>query len=282
MRTNPHPSDFRGSWVVVIGALGTAIGLLILALRGCMAPAAAAADTFGGGLRAQSSANLRVETPSPTREEGISRRRIHVGNPPPAIPRVHPTNRSASRIPAARRAPFAFAEPGVAPPQGAPRLASPLHAPGAAIQPSASSARAPQGHAGARLGGAVDALDAVQFLDTLEQVESGGRANAIGDGGRARGSFQFWAVAWKEANRLRASAGMERIPYSKAMDRAAARQQASIYVQHLRGRLARALGRPATAPEVWAAWNLGYDGFKRRGFKLEACPAVTRREARRF
>jgi len=37
------------------------------------------------------------------------------------------------------------------------------------------------------------------FLDALAQVESGGKDDAIGDGGKAIGRMQIWEIYWKDA-----------------------------------------------------------------------------------
>ena len=39
----------------------------------------------------------------------------------------------------------------------------------------------------------------VDTLDAIEQVESGGRTDLVGDGGKAIGSMQIWRVYWKDA-----------------------------------------------------------------------------------
>lgn len=41
-----------------------------------------------------------------------------------------------------------------------------------------------------------------RLLDAIEQVESGGRADAVGDGGRAVGAYQLWPLFVDDANRI--------------------------------------------------------------------------------
>lgn len=41
-----------------------------------------------------------------------------------------------------------------------------------------------------------------RLLDAIEQVESGGRADPVGDSGQAVGSFQLWPVYVDDANRI--------------------------------------------------------------------------------
>jgi len=37
------------------------------------------------------------------------------------------------------------------------------------------------------------------FLDALAQVESGGKDDAVGDGGKAIGRMQIWEIYWTDA-----------------------------------------------------------------------------------
>lgn len=120
------------------------------------------------------------------------------------------------------------------------------------------------------------------FLDAMERVESGMDAGAVGDHGRARGSFQFHAGAWAQVNGWRAGAGLPAVPWQPgAHCRATARRFAFEYCRWLETSLASARGTPPTVEHLYAAWNLGLAGFQRRGFQLERCPAVTRRAAGR-
>lgn len=118
-----------------------------------------------------------------------------------------------------------------------------------------------------------------EFLDAVEWVESRWTATARGDGGRAVGSFQFWAGAWDDVNRLRCRNGRVFVPFSQATNRVLARAFAVDYFGWLRASLATSLRRDPTDPELYAAWNLGLQGFRRRGFQLSKCPRRTRAAA---
>ena len=120
------------------------------------------------------------------------------------------------------------------------------------------------------------------FLDALEHVESGMDARATGDRGKARGSFQFWAVAWSDVSRVRQSRGQSVAHYWCATNRAVARSYASTYLGMLQSYLTTALKRQPTHSELYACWNLGPSGFRRRGFSLKRCPATTQRAAARL
>lgn len=120
-----------------------------------------------------------------------------------------------------------------------------------------------------------------QFLDAMEQVESGRDAGAVGDNGRARGSFQFWASAWSQVNTLRKQQGLAVLDYYLSTNRAIARSFAVTYLRWLESSLAVTLRRSPTIHELYAAWNLGPSGFRARGFSLARCPRRTRSAAQR-
>lgn len=115
------------------------------------------------------------------------------------------------------------------------------------------------------------------FIRAVEQVESSGVSSAIGDNGRARGSFQFWAAAWMDVNRVRAMRGQERIPYSHATNRAVAHSFAGDYLRIIESRLAKLLNRPPTRGEVYAAFNCGVSRFTQLGASLHNTPPSTRK-----
>jgi hypothetical protein len=115
-----------------------------------------------------------------------------------------------------------------------------------------------------------------QFLDALALVESSGNAAAVGDGGRARGPFQFWREAWQDADRkLKLNKSFELY----ATDPAVSRLYARAHLATLETRLAAVLRCPPSAEQLYAAWNLGLTGFERRGFLLSRCPQTTQRAA---
>ena len=123
----------------------------------------------------------------------------------------------------------------------------------------------------------------VRFLDALERIESGGNTHAIGDGGRARGAYQFWAAAWDDVSAHRIARGQSVVHYVfGSTNRAVARSYAASYLGKLHQTLTTALRREPTPAELYAAWNLGPSGFKRRGFSLSRCPATTQRAALHF
>ena len=109
-----------------------------------------------------------------------------------------------------------------------------------------------------------------RWLDAIQKIETGGEAapdNAVGDGGKARGRFQFHRAAWTDCSKIRKEMGLPTYPYSKATDKAIATDYARTWLTALRERLAGEIGRPARADEVWLAFNLGFSGFKKHHFQ---------------
>lgn len=125
-------------------------------------------------------------------------------------------------------------------------------------------------------------VNASPLLDALAQVESGGRPSAIGDGGKARGAFQIWAGAWEDVSRERAKSGKPVYAYSEAVDMGKAREYARDYIRILTSSYTAATRREPTLEQIYALWNLGFDGFRRRGFLLERTPKITQRAAKKF
>lgn len=109
------------------------------------------------------------------------------------------------------------------------------------------------------------------WLNAVQKVESGGERDpdaALGDGKKARGRFQFHKSAWSDCSKVRREIGLTAHPYSKAHDRRIATEYARTWLTALRERLSSEIGRPAMAHEVWLAFNLGFEGFRRHSFRV--------------
>lgn len=67
-----------------------------------------------------------------------------------------------------------------------------------------------------------------RLLDAIEQVESGGRADAVGDGGRAVGAYQLWPLFVDDANRIAGT----RYTYDDRWCPVKSREMTRIVIQH--------------------------------------------------
>lgn len=115
------------------------------------------------------------------------------------------------------------------------------------------------------------------FIDRLSWIESRSEDSAIGDGGKSRGRFQISEAAWADVNSLRRAQQLPEFDWLPfAHDEGTAREYALQFLGTLNRRLFTALGRSPTEFELIAAYQLGFDGFRRRGFNLARVPASTR------
>ena len=67
------------------------------------------------------------------------------------------------------------------------------------------------------------------LLDAIEQVESGGDANAVGDDGWAVGAYQIHKIYVRDTNRI---LGYDKFTYEDRWDRDKSREMTSIVIQH--------------------------------------------------
>ena len=118
------------------------------------------------------------------------------------------------------------------------------------------------------------------LVDRVAIVETNNR-NVTGDRGRALGVWQIHAAAWADVSASRAKRNLSIFPYSAAMDAKIARIYASEYLLIVTQRLDKLLGRTPSYAEIYCAYNLGVEGFRRRSLLMENCPSITRSSAAR-
>jgi hypothetical protein len=113
-----------------------------------------------------------------------------------------------------------------------------------------------------------------RLLDAIAQIESSGRANAIGDDGKASGMFQLHRAAWEDALKVCPVMGAYEIA---AHDPVKSRQAARIYLTLLFQSLQKA-GHPQPAPElVYLCYNRGFTGAASISFDIKRAPKHTQR-----
>lgn len=108
-------------------------------------------------------------------------------------------------------------------------------------------------------------------LAALRMIESGDNPRARGAKGE-RTAYQIMPATWKQY----ADKGM------RYDTRHHADEVASRILTHQRAQFLGIARRQPARAEVYAMWNLGFAGFKRRGFDLARCPLVTQDAAMRF
>lgn len=114
-----------------------------------------------------------------------------------------------------------------------------------------------------------------RWLDAVALIESSNDSTATGDGGKARGMFQFHRDAWEDARRI----NPELVEYiSGANDPKRSRLAATAYLTWLRQRFSANGIQSPTASQLYAAYNCGFDGFKKKyKFDVKCTPRTTRK-----
>lgn len=116
-----------------------------------------------------------------------------------------------------------------------------------------------------------------KYLDALALVESNNNPSSIGDNGKSRGAYQIQLAVWQDVNKSRGVRAQ--LPFETGSRSPHARDFAFSHLTNLQSRLVTATGKQPTASDLYAAWNLGFTGFRRRDFLLSRCPITTQRAA---
>lgn len=114
------------------------------------------------------------------------------------------------------------------------------------------------------------AITQASELAALRIIESNDNPRAVGKAGE-RTAYQILPRTWKQY----AEPGMR---YTQTNAHVVAMR----ILHHNRTRFVIVARRQPVKAEVYAMWNLGYVGFKRRHFDLAACPRITQDAAMRF
>lgn len=125
-----------------------------------------------------------------------------------------------------------------------------------------------------------NALDYPRLLPVVSQIESSGNPQAVGDGTKARGLFQFHESAWVQASKVRKMAGQRIYAYSYAHDPYVSSLYAEAYLGWLAKTLRTRLGREPYHWEVYASFNRGLGGFTDLDYKFKKLPKHTQKSCR--
>lgn len=125
-------------------------------------------------------------------------------------------------------------------------------------------------------------LDIDRYVSAVAMVESSGRTNAVGDGGKAVGLHQFHKGTWDMVSRIRRHEGRSTASFNAA----SIAEWSTAYCVTLtlwnRTRFQAATGRNPSVCDLYAMHNLGFDGYRSRGFRLESCPGITKKACSRI
>ena len=94
------------------------------------------------------------------------------------------------------------------------------------------------------------------LLDAIEQVESGGDADSVGDNGRAVGTMQIWKIYVDDVNRI---LGKNWYSYGDRGNREKSREMVTVYLRHYA--TAKRLGREPTFEDMAAMHCAGPNGY---------------------
>lgn len=102
----------------------------------------------------------------------------------------------------------------------------------------------------------------------IAKVESNMNPRAVGKLGE-RGLFQFRKRTWQATTNL---------PFDYAFDPVISQGVALEHLNTLSEKFNKATKHMPAIHDLYAMWNVGFYGYKKRGFHVERCPATTRRK----
>ena len=98
--------------------------------------------------------------------------------------------------------------------------------------------------------------DELKLLNAIIQVESGGKANAVGDGGKAVGILQIWPIMVDDVNRIqRLNKRSKRYTYKDRKNAARSVEMYHIWLNHYH--------KNSNDENIARCWNGGPSGHKK-------------------
>ncbi len=115
-----------------------------------------------------------------------------------------------------------------------------------------------------------------RFLDAVCQIESGGGRFTYGDRGLSLGHFQIQKSTWADVVEWRKKQNLPTHDYKdNVFNQRISRIYAANYFTILYGRLKQQYRREPTAGELYAAYNMGLEGFRRCNYNLTQVNPIT-------
>jgi len=108
-----------------------------------------------------------------------------------------------------------------------------------------------------------------KLLDAVCQIESSGGLSVYGDKGRSLGHFQFQKAAWSDVSEWRKKRNQPTYDYRQnVFKHRISRLYAADYLTILHDRLKQQYKREPTSAELYAAYNMGMNSFRKCNYNL--------------
>jgi len=102
-----------------------------------------------------------------------------------------------------------------------------------------------------------------KLLDAIEKIESGGKADAVGDKGKAIGAYQIHKIMVREVNRISG----KNYTYKDRYDKKKSREMCNIFLDNSKKYIKKKKGSAPTLVELSRTWNGSYKGWNRKSTK---------------
>jgi hypothetical protein len=134
---------------------------------------------------------------------------------------------------------------------------------------------------GVALVSAADWQPSPRLLDAVCQIESSGGLYVLGDRGLSLGHFQFQKAAWADVCVWRQKRNLPVYDYrANVFDPRISRIYAGNYLTILHDRLKEQYDREPTPAEIYAAYNMGLNAFRKCNYRLAQVNKVTLEKCR--
>lgn len=122
-----------------------------------------------------------------------------------------------------------------------------------------------------------------RLLDAVCQIESSGGRYVYGDGGRSLGPFQIQKAAWSDVSMWRKKRSLPIYDYRQdVLNPQINRIYAANYITIIYERLQNQYKRDPRPSEIYAAYNMGLNSFRKCNYDLTRINPVTAGKCRRL
>lgn len=122
-----------------------------------------------------------------------------------------------------------------------------------------------------------------RLLNAVCQIESSGGLYVYGDSGRSLGPFQMQKAAWSDVSAWRKRKGLPIYNYQQnVLDPQINRTYAAHYITIIYERLQKQYKRNPLPSEIYAAYNMGLNNFRKCDYDLSRINSVTAGKCRQL